>query len=50
MQLPVEYQNLFKTGALEEVVQTPSALALQACARFADRYSPANHNSGDPAC
>ena len=28
MQRPVEYQNLIKTGALEEVAQTPGALAL----------------------
>ena len=27
MQRPVEYQNLIKTGALEEVLQTPGALA-----------------------
>lgn len=28
MQRPIEYQNLIKTGALEEVAQTPGALAL----------------------
>ena len=28
MQRPIEYQNLIKTGALEEVVQIPGALAL----------------------
>ena len=28
MQRPTEYQNLIKTGALEEVAQTPGALAL----------------------
>ena len=27
MQRPIEYQNLVKTGALEEVAQTPGALA-----------------------
>lgn len=27
MQRPIEYQNLIKTGALEEVAQTPGALA-----------------------
>ena len=27
MQRPVEYQNLIKNGALEEVPQTPGALA-----------------------
>jgi hypothetical protein len=27
MQRPIEYQNLIKTGALEEVLQTPGALA-----------------------
>jgi hypothetical protein len=28
MQRPIEYQNLIKTNALEEVAQTPGALAL----------------------